>query len=343
MDLMSYLNGVLGDDLTPYATRTHKLDLLKCYAAPKRGSKSGGGGGEGDGGGGEGDGGGGEGDPLKSGLTEEDVTTIGRLLQAEISKTVTPIAQKVEALSGLGDSVGQITTELGSLKDLISTIKGEGGGEGDGGDGGSGEGGGSGGEGGGEGGKAPVKDPQVAALTKELAKVTGALQTVQTDLEAAREREKEAMWNNREATRDRELTRALENANAISVDGGIKYFREDVFWDDDEDAWYLIDPKTKAHVSIEQGVSEQLPTYLKKPKTAAGGSGSEGPGQGDTTSADTVKTSVIELGKRIKETGRGTSDVAAYLKAKRQLRQQTGDDDDTTGAVREVTSSVASS
>ena len=339
MDLLSYLHGVLGDDLTPYTTRDRKMDMLRRQAAPSK-RKGASGGGEGDGGEGGGGDPGGEGDQPKSGLTEEDVTTIGRLLQAEINKTVTPIAQKVEALSGLGDSVSGITTELGSLKELIASIKGEGDEGGEGGtDGGEGRGGS--GEGREGGGKSPIKDPQVTALTKELAKVTGTLQTVQADLEAAREREKEALWNTREADRDRQLTRALETAQAVSIDGGIKYFREDVFWDEDESTWYLIDPKTKAHVSIEQGVGEQLPTYLKKPKTAAGGSGSEGPGQGDGTSADNAKNSVIELGKRIKESGRGTSDVAAYLKAKRQLRQITGGEEDSS-AVREVTSSVAS-
>jgi hypothetical protein len=75
-----------------------------------------------------------------------------------------------------------------------------------------------------------------------------------------------------EKERDTEILNALQEAGCIDHTGGMRYALPQVEWDNTEQKW-IFKTKSGNFVSILDGVTEELPDYLKSPQMNSGGSG----------------------------------------------------------------------
>jgi hypothetical protein len=103
--------------------------------------------------------------------------------------------------------------------------------------------------------------------------------------QAARDREEQALVRERNNTRDRLLSDSLNGLNGVgvvSLDGGIKFFRDDLNYDADTEEWVYL-TKDGARYTIPEMVQRFTPDWLKKPQSAGGGSGGGSPRSGQQT------------------------------------------------------------
>jgi len=176
------------------------------------------------------------------------------------------------------------------------------------------------------------------ALYDQIAEMQDQLEALRERLAEEEEAKQEAEQMRLEAERDYLLAQALKAANAVDIEGGLRYLRDEVYYDPDSGSWYFYDPKTEEVLSIEEGVKRFLPNWLKEPKIREGGSGSRGAagmgGPGESPPSATLER-VKKLGMRAAQT-RQQGDIAAYLTAKKEFLRSGGKPEDLARVVREL-------
>jgi hypothetical protein len=150
---------------------------------------------------------------------------------------------------------------------------------------------------------------------RELDGLTGKIDELSKKLTVSEEKRLETQ-------RDKELDAALIKAGCNDLKGGRRQMLPQLSYDAVDEKWLFNLEKTGGTVSIDEGVEEELPDYLRKPKAERGGSGS-------TTSdrARKQKSNELEAGEKqlqamkdkIAATGGKPQDLLTYQQQKRRV------------------------
>lgn len=121
----------------------------------------------------------------------------------------------------------------------------------------------------------PVIEPtdvkgQIELLTNKTAREKAELQSQITQLKKEKDEER---LSRLKTERDRELTEALNTNDCIDIVAGRAIFESKCKYDEEDSRWWFI-TKNDNLVSILDGITEEIPTYLRKAKIAGSGSGS---------------------------------------------------------------------
>lgn len=114
--------------------------------------------------------------------------------------------------------------------------------------------------------------------------------------------------------RDAQLQEALASNDVVSIEGGMKFFRDNLFHDEEAGQWKYR-AKDGLTFNIKDGISEELPDWLKKPSTSKGGSGSQA---ALVNEIDTKALGVKSAQERATRTG-DPNDIAVFQRKKREL------------------------
>lgn len=116
--------------------------------------------------------------------------------------------------------------------------------------------------------------------------------------------------------RDSALQEALAANDVVSLEGGMKFFRDNLYYDEDAVRWKY-KAKDGLTFDVKDGIAEELPDWLKKPSTSKGGSGS----QAALVNAIDGKAGEIKAAQeRAARTG-DPNDIAVYQRKKRELSE----------------------
>ena len=135
-------------------------------------------------------------------------------------------------------------------------------------------------------------------------------QTVETEKKLRLDAEQRRLLTERDAV----LQEALSDNDVVSVEGGMKIFRDSLYYDSDAGKWKYR-AKDGLTFDVKEGVSEEMPDWLKKPSTIKGGSGSQAALVG---AIDSKVSEVKTAQERAAKTG-DTNDIAIYQRRKREL------------------------
>lgn len=113
--------------------------------------------------------------------------------------------------------------------------------------------------------------------------------------------------------RDSQLADALLKNDVVSLEGGMKYFRDNLYHDETSSKWKYR-AKDGLTFDIDEGIREELPPWLRKPSTTSGGSGSA---SAISSALEMKSAEVAEAQKRANQTGSPT-DIAVYQRKKRE-------------------------
>jgi len=102
------------------------------------------------------------------------------------------------------------------------------------------------------------------------------IDSLRENLDVEKEARKQAEEKQKVTQRDNILIAALKDVGCKDMTAGERYFKPQLEWDDVENDW-MFRTNTGNVVTIQEGVEEELPTYLRPPKMEGGGSGT-GPG-----------------------------------------------------------------
>lgn len=119
-------------------------------------------------------------------------------------------------------------------------------------------------------GKHPKDD--AGKLEIERQKHQRELDGIRKDLKDAVDRAEKAETRQREVERDTILTSALSDARCIDIEAGRRYFLQQISWDEIDGQW-VFTTKNGNTVEIADGISAELPSYLKPSSMNGGGSG----------------------------------------------------------------------
>jgi hypothetical protein len=114
--------------------------------------------------------------------------------------------------------------------------------------------------------------------------------------------------------RDSALQEALAANDVVSMEGGMKFFRDNLEYDKDGSQWRYR-AKDGLTFNIKDGIAEELPDWLKKPSSAKGGSGSQA---ALINEIDALGNTVKAAQDRAAHSG-DPNDIAVYQRAKREL------------------------
>lgn len=153
----------------------------------------------------------------------------------------------------------------------------------------------------------------VKRFEKQLSELTAKLEN--SEKEKQTERQRRMLTE-----RDKELGDALQAVGCVDMKGGRRHFEPDIVWDDVENKW-MFKTRTGNLVSIVDGVTDEMPTYLKPSTITSGGSGS-----GGSTPKRLAKKNELEAAKaKLKELeaaaaqSRGNSALVAQCNVQRKL------------------------
>lgn len=99
------------------------------------------------------------------------------------------------------------------------------------------------------------------------------MKQVRSELETERKARESAEAARKQGDRERALDEALQSSGCRDMKAGRRYFSPQIKWDDFEAKW-MFETDGGNTVEIDQGVSEEMPDYLKPP-SMNGGAGSQ--------------------------------------------------------------------
>lgn len=141
-------------------------------------------------------------------------------------------------------------------------------------------------------------------------------------VDEAEGRASDAETKRRMSERDSILTDALNKAKAVSIDGGIKIFRDNMVYDEDSGKWLF---RTAEGVDVDphEGINENLPAYLR-PAVAGGGSGT-GDMKGSALVAH-IAGLKKQMGEAAAKAGKtnASEDIRAYQRLKEEVKEAEG-------------------
>ena len=272
---------------------------------------------EGDPDGGAGGGGGGDAKP--------DPAAILAAFQAEVSTTLKNISTEIANikkthtptdLSSITTAIAELKAEMTALKETGPEKKADGG-DGDNTDKGEKE-------------KDTAQSKMLSEMEKQLKKLSTELETERTKAKEETEKRQASESRQRALERDRLIIAAYRSAGGrddVEDKAVLRQFRDEFSYSDDE-TW-----TTEDGVDITGFIKKNLPGYMKKPKTASGGSGGHSPGAEDQPTLTQLKQAAIEAGTKAKKAGIGTRESAVYERAKRAYAEAGG-------SVMEITDAI---
>lgn len=161
-------------------------------------------------------------------------------------------------------------------------------------------------------------DMAIAMERRERMKLQKQLEEMQSRLQQRDEEAAEQHEMYLASERDRLLAEALQKAGVVpeAIDHGIKIFRDDVVYDDESGNFYFEESSTGMKLPIDEGITDNLPDYLKASKVTASGSG--GRGSQASSLIDKARKDMQQLSEKAQKTG-ADSDIAQYHAAKKKL------------------------
>jgi hypothetical protein len=165
--------------------------------------------------------------------------------------------------------------------------------------------------------KDPAKPParvQEGALKKQLRDLNEQVTSLRAANKAAESRAQEVTMKERMTNRDRILSDSLNQHGVVSLDGGLKFFRDDLTFDEETEEWSY-STKDGARYSIPEMVQKFTPDWLKKPAQQGGGMGGAKP-QGLAAQKAAVQH-VQSLHKKALQTS-NQADSMAYWRARKE-------------------------
>jgi hypothetical protein len=133
----------------------------------------------------------------------------------------------------------------------------------------------------------PAPDDVQGQLTLMAERHRREVEGLTTQIETLKKQGEAEVRRRREVERDRELTESLTKAECTDLKVGKRLFAPQIIYDDVDDKWVFQLEKGSGIVSIEEGIEEELPDYLRKARSRGVGSGSSGNGSGGTRNLST--------------------------------------------------------
>jgi hypothetical protein len=177
---------------------------------------------------------------------------------------------------------------------------------------------------GGEGGAPSGNRDEVNRLQSQLKKMEKKLEEMGEHLKEEREAREDEFVKRLSTERDALITKALTDNKCVSVDGGLKYFRDMLEWDETKEKWVFIEPETNAKLDVAEGIKDYMPDWLKASTAKSGGAGGRGSGRGEAQV--NAKAQEDEL-KRLEDAARkdpSQANIARYRTAKLAAAEATG-------------------
>lgn len=164
---------------------------------------------------------------------------------------------------------------------------------------------------------------QVAVLQRTVRKLEKNIEEMQKVVKQREEQAEQERELRLESQRDTLLSQALTSAGVHpdAMDAAMKYFRDDVYYDEKNDRFVFNEPKTGVKLAIEEGVKDNLPPYFKAATIKQGGSG--GRGSQPNQMLENARTQLARLHEQAKKSG-SEADISAYHSAKKKLIELEG-------------------
>ena len=166
----------------------------------------------------------------------------------------------------------------------------------------------------GDGEKKPPAKAQDGTLKKQLRELNEQVSSLRAANKAAEDRAHEVAMRERVANRDRILSDSLNQHGVVSLDGGLKYFRDDLTFDEETEEWSF-STKDGARYTIPEMVQKFTPDWLKKPAQQGGGSGGGTP-RGGLAQNKAIISQVRTLHDKAQQSS-SQSDSLAYWRARK--------------------------
>jgi hypothetical protein len=166
---------------------------------------------------------------------------------------------------------------------------------------------------------APGESPDVRTLKSRIKRMEREQEQMRETLQQEREAREQSEMMRLETERDASLVKELQAAKCVSVEGGLRHFREMLRYNPEKERWYFIEPDTGAPLEIKEGVSEYMPDYLKESPMKRGGSG--GRGSSPAAAALAQKQSEVARLKDQAEKSPTNTNIQAYRNAQRSLTE----------------------
>lgn len=159
---------------------------------------------------------------------------------------------------------------------------------------------------------------EVATLRRSIKKMEKQMEEMQKQLKEREETAQQERELRLESQRDTLLQQALTEAGVVpeAMEAAMKYFRDDVVYDEDNDRFLFSESKTGVKLGISEGVKDNLPSYFKQTTIKQGGSG--GRGSQPNAMLEQARSTLAKLHEQAKKSG-SDSDIAAYHSAKKKL------------------------
>lgn len=158
----------------------------------------------------------------------------------------------------------------------------------------------------------------VQILQRQLAKMSKQMEEMQKVIEQRETAASDERELRLASQRDSLLQNALTEAGVLpnAMDAALKLFRDNVAYDDENDAFWFIEDKTGVKLQINEGIKDNMPDYLKASQIQRGGSG--GRGSQSTALLEQAKKNLSELHDKARRSG-AEADIAAYHTAKKKV------------------------
>lgn len=165
------------------------------------------------------------------------------------------------------------------------------------------------------------QNEEVAYLQSQMRKMQKNMEIMQKRLEEEQQAREEELIMRLETERDAQIAKVLQENKAVSVEGGLKYFRDMMEYDPDKEKWVFIEPETGAKLDIGEGIRDSMPDWLKESTAKRGGSGGRGSQQAQLLAQRQNKLTELETAARKDPS---PANIAAYQNYKKQLAAEGG-------------------
>ncbi len=147
------------------------------------------------------------------------------------------------------------------------------------------------------------------------------IDTLKSEVESGKKETASANTKRLNSVRDTQLLDALVKNGCVDPDSGLKLFRDQMSLGEDGEWTYTA--KNGVELPLEEGISADLPKYMKRSQ-ASGGSGGKTPKAQLTSEIEAQKNKVTELKTKAQGTN-NNSDIMAVTQAQRKLRELESD------------------
>jgi len=159
------------------------------------------------------------------------------------------------------------------------------------------------------------------AESEEIARLKSAMRKMETNqkelikrVETEREAREQEVLKRLETERDSLITEALTEAKAVSIPGGLRFFRETLEYDPEKERFYYIEEGTGAKLDVKEGIRDAMPDWLKASQAKQGGAGGRGSAQAQALATEQNRLEELKA-KAHKEPN--DANVTAYQTAKK--------------------------